>query len=419
VPGVAPRDAASNARTDRGERLKPARNPVELLSVEHASGEERHVKVNRSVWSQSSGWTHEDGGAASGDVDLVLVFGCTAAMIASRLPEIRGRYPNAYVCGSSTAGEIVGKEVRDDSVVVTAIELEKTELRAAEVTIDDADDSLAAGRQLASNIPHAGLVHTFVLSDGLFVNGTDLIRGLCRELPAGVATTGGRSGDGERFARTYVCAGDSVAERRSVLLGFYSDHLRVGYSSVGGWDPFGPERRITRASRNVLYELDGQSALELYKRYLGEHAKNLPASGLMFPLTVRDPITGESVTRAVVGINDSEQSMIFAGDVPEGSFVRLMHANFDRLVDGACAAGRASQQMLGVPAELGILISCIGRKQLLKQRVEEEVEGVIEALGPETHTTGFYAYGELSPAAPGAPCTLQNQSMSVTLFSEI
>jgi hypothetical protein len=377
------------------------------------------VKLNRSVWSESSGWTHEDGGAASGDVDLALVFGATGPMIEARLPEIRRRYPNAYLCGSSTAGEIVGKEVRDDSVVVTAIRLERTGLRTAEVTIDNGDDSLAAGRQLASAIPHAGLVHAFVLSDGLGINGTDLVRGLCAALPEGVAITGGRAGDGERFGRTYVCAGDSVAERRSVLLGFYGDRLRVGWSSMGGWDAFGPERRITRASRNVLYELDGGSALELYKRYLGEHAKDLPASGLLFPLTVRDPTTGEGVTRAVVAIDEGAQSMTFAGDVPEGSFVRLMHANFDRLVDGACAAGRASRQMLGVPAELAILISCIGRKQLLKQRVEEEVEGVIEALGPGTHTTGFYAYGELSPSAPGVPCMLHNQTMSVTLFSEV
>jgi hypothetical protein len=376
------------------------------------------VKVNRSVWSQSCGWTHEDGGAAAGDVDLALVFGSTAPMIEGRLAEIRTRYPNAYVCGGSTAGEIVGKEVRDDSVVVTAIQLQKAELRAAEVTIDNADDSLAAGQKLAKAIPHEGLVHTFVLSDGMGVNGTELVRGLSPLLPAGVGTTGGRAGDGERFARTYVCAGGSVAERRSVLLGFYGDRLRVGYSANGGWDAFGPERLVTRAARNILYELDGGSALELYKRYLGEHAKDLPASGLMFPLTVRDPVTGDSVTRAVVGIDEAEQSMAFAGDIAEGSFVRLMHANFDRLVDGACAAGRASQQMLGVHAELGILISCVGRKQLLKQRVEEEVEGVIEVLGPETHIAGFYAYGELSPTGRGAPCTLHNQSMSVTLFSE-
>jgi hypothetical protein len=375
--------------------------------------------LNRSVWSQSSGWTHEDGGAACGDVNLALVFGSSAPMLEARLADIRHRYPNAYVCGGSTAGEIVGREVRDDSIVVTAIELERTELRAAEVTVDSADESLAAGQKLAAAIPHRGLVHTFVLSDGLAVNGTDLVRGLCAGLPAGVATTGGRTGDGERFLRTYVCAGDSIAERRSVLLGFYGEHLRVGYSSIGGWDPFGPERRVTRASRNVLYDLDGGSALELYKRYLGEHAKDLPASGLMFPLTVRDPLNGETVTRAVVGIDERAQSMTFAGDIPEGSFVRLTHANFDRLVDGACAAARASQQMLGVPAELAILISCVGRKQLLRQRVEEEVEGVIETLGPSTHTAGFYAYGELSPTAPGAACTLHNQSMSVTLFSEV
>jgi hypothetical protein len=377
------------------------------------------VKVNRSVWSASSGWTHEDGGAASNDVDLALVFGSTAPMIEARLRDIRQRYPNAYVCGGSTAGEIVGKEVRDDSVLVTAIELEKTELRAAAVTVESADESLAAGQKLASSIPHAGLAHTFVLADGLAVHGTELLKGLHAGLPAGVATTGGRAGDGERFAHTFVCAGDSVAERRIVLLGFYGDHLRVGYSSMGGWDPFGPERRITRSANNVLYDLDGESALELYKRYLGEHAKNLPASGLMFPLTVRDPASGESVTRAVVAIDEATQSMTFAGDVPERSFVRLMHANFDRLVDGACAAARASQQMLGVPAELAIVVSCIGRKMLLKQRVEEEVEGVIEALHPGVHTTGFYAYGELSPTAPGAACILHNQSMTVTLFAEV
>ena len=377
------------------------------------------MRVNRSVWSASSGWMHEDGGAAANDVDLALVFGSTAPMIEGRLREIRQRYPNAYVCGGSTAGEIVGKEVRDDSVVVTAIDLQKTELRTAEITVASADDSLAAGQKLASAIPHAGLVHTFVLADGLAVNGTELVKGLSAGLPAGVAVTGGRAGDGERFAHTFVCAGDSVAERRVVLVGFYGEHLRVGYSSMGGWDPFGPERRITRSARNVLYDLDGTSALELYKRYLGEHAKDLPASGLMFPLTVRDPVSGESVTRAVVAIDEAAQSMTFAGDVPEGAFVRLMHANFDRLVDGACAAGRAGQQMLGVPAELAILVSCIGRKMLLKQRVEEEVEGVIEALHPGVHAMGFYAYGELSPNAPGAPCILQNQTMTITLFAEV
>jgi len=51
---------------------------------------------------------------------------------------------------------------------------------------------------------------------------------------------------------------------------------------MGGWDPFGPERLITKSKENILYELDGQSALELYKKYLGEHAKVFPQQDFCF-----------------------------------------------------------------------------------------------------------------------------------------
>ena len=348
------------------------------------------------------------------------MFGSAAPMIAAQLPEIRGRYPNAYVCGGSTAGEIVGREVRDDSVLVTAIELEKTELRAKSVTIASADDSFAAGRELGTALPHAGLTHAFLLSDGLAVNGNDLLRGLGSVLPPGVSVTGGRSGDGERFGHTYVCAGDTLAERRSVLLGFYGDRLRVGYSSMGGWDPFGPERRVTRAR--------AQRPLRAGRRERAGALQAVPGRARQGPAGQRPAVSADGARSEHLRERDAGRgrdrrgraSMIFAGDVPEGSFVRLMHGNFDCLVDGACAAGRASQQMLGVPAELAILVSCVGRKQLLKQRVEEEVEGVIDALDPRTHTTGFYAYGELSPLAPGrAPARSTTSPCRVTLLSEV
>ena len=175
-------------------------------------------------------------------------------MIEARLPEIRDRYPNAYVCGGSTAGEIVGKEVRDDTVLVTAIELEKTELRTAEVTIASADDSLAAGRQLASAIPHVGLVHAFVLSDGIGVNGSDLVRGLCAALPPRAwPPPAAASADGERFGHTYVCAGDTVAERRSVLLGFYGDAPAGRLQLDGRVGPLRSRAARHPRLRNVLY----------------------------------------------------------------------------------------------------------------------------------------------------------------------
>jgi hypothetical protein len=180
------------------------------------------------------------------------------------------------------------------------------------------------------------------------------------------------------------------------------------------------ERRITRAESNVLFELDGEPALDLYKRYLGEHASSLPASGLLFPLSIR---TGSEdmtpVVRTILSVDERARTMTFAGDVPVGYRARLMRANFERLLDGASGAARATQDRLGQGSpELAILISCVGRKLVLRQRIEEEVEAVRDVLGPTTWLSGFYSYGEISPFTPSARCELHNQTMTITTLSE-
>jgi hypothetical protein len=203
------------------------------------------------------------------------------------------------------------------------------------------------------------------------------------------------------------------------ILGFYGGALRVGYASLGGWDAFGPERMVTKSEGNVLYELDGKSALQLYKTYLGEHAAGLPATGLLFPLSIRQEGHPTPVVRTILSIDEDAQSMTFAGDVPEGAHAQLMKANFDRLIDGAHGAAEATHEAVGSSSpELAILISCVGRKLVLKQRVEEEVESVREVLGDSTMLAGFYSYGEISPFTPSAKCELHNQTMTITTFSE-
>jgi hypothetical protein len=379
------------------------------------------MKISRILWTRSAGWLPQIQGIdAKQEANLALVFGTTPLLKdAALLKQVHEFYPQAYVCGCSTAGEIAGDRVLDDSLVVTAVQFQATTLQAAAATVQDARESHSAGRRLASSIPHEKLAHAFVLSDGLSVNGSELVKGIVKELPPGVAVTGGLAGDGDRFAETCVCADGVSAARQIVLIGFYSDGLKVGYGSMGGWDPFGPERRITRSKENVLYELDGRSALDLYKEYLGPHAAGLPASGLLFPLALRDENAGESVVRTILAIDEKEQSMTFAGDVPEGCLARLMRANFDRLVDGANNAARACRRRVGDgQTELAILISCVGRKLVLKQRIEEEVESVIDVLGPNAVTAGFYSYGEISPFTPEARCALHNQTMTITTFSE-
>jgi hypothetical protein len=377
------------------------------------------MKIEQQYWTAGEGWRNESAASLDGNASLVLVFGASKILSdAAMMAEVRARYSGAHLVGCSTSGEICGIRVRDDSLVVTAVRFEHTALKLVHEVIGTGGDSLEVGKLLAKALPHQQLVHVLVLSDGLKVNGSELARGLRENLPTGVAVTGGLAGDGTAFKHTLVCADSSPGEGVVAALGFYGDHLKVGYGSLGGWDSFGAERLITRSKGNVLYELDGHSALELYKKYLGENAAG-PAEALLFPLSLRISDDGEGLVRSVASVNEEDQSMTFFGDIPEGSHVRLMKANFDRLVDGAAGAALASYEMLGsVEPELALLVSCVGRKLVLKQRIEEEVESVREVLGNNTVLVGFYSYGEICPQGAITKCELHNQTMTITTFSE-
>ena len=351
------------------------------------------MKTEQRTWTQAHGWAPNSSGPLAQSAQLVLLFGATAVLQDPRLVEpIRKFYPAAHVLGCSTAGEICGTQVSDDSLVATAIHFEHTQVRTAQVSLERNTDSQQAGEFLARALPHAvsrgsgpeqKLAHVLVLSDGLSVNGSDLVRGLMKHLPEGVAVTGGLAGDGTRFGETLVFKGDVPEKGAIAAVGLYGSRLKVGFGSLGGWDPFGPERLVTRSKGNVLFELDGRPALGLYKQYLGEHAEGLPATGLLFPLSVRVKPGETPLMRTILAVDEQQQSMTFAGDVPEGAYARLTKANVDRLVDGAVGAARASRQTGALQPELAILISCVGRKLVLKQRVDEEVEGVRDILGTQ------------------------------------
>ena len=331
-------------------------------------------------------------------------------------PSIRNTYTNADILINSTAGEIIDTQVNDETISLTAIKFEKAKIKTAVTQIEFIKNSFEAGKFLAQQFDPVDLINVLVISDGQKVNGSDLVTGLQEYLPKNTIITGGLAGDASKFQSTLVGLNEPPTEGIIAAIGFYGTHLKVTYGSVGGWDSFGPERLITKSKGNVLFELDGKPALDIYKKYLGEYAAELPVSGLLFPLSIRTTYGNHSLVRTILSVNEEEKSLTFAGNMPEGAYARLMKANLDRLIEGA---SHAAQNSLNTnEPELAILISCVGRKLVLDQRVEEEVEVIRAIYGNNTAIAGFYSYGEISPSFNFMKCELHNQTMTITTLTE-
>lgn len=351
---------------------------------------------------------------------LVLVFGNRYLLEKSEIIEnIRAEFPYENIVFGSTAGEILCCHVNDNSISVTVIEFENATYKVERENILDFNkNAVELGKSLYEKMPKDNLKHLFVLSEGSFVNGSSLINGLETNLNSSLSITGGMCGDDARFEKTVASFKENPKEGEVILIGFYGESLEISFASFGGWIPFGPERIITRSEGNILFEIDGQPALDLYKKYLGEKSNELPQASLLYPLNVTPDGKKDPVVRTILNINDADQSMILAGDVPVNSRVQLMMASVDGIAQGAQTAADLAMTKRKNKPELALLVSCIGRKLVMNQRVEEEVEQVREVVGDKVSLAGFYSYGEMAPFNGSTSCELHNQTMTLTLISE-
>jgi hypothetical protein len=350
---------------------------------------------------------------------LVILFGSPSFLESPvRVQEVCQTFSGIPVIGCSTSGEVFGSEIKDHSLVGGILQFDWTTVQTASVAIPNPAQSFQVGQQLAKDLLFPNLRGILVLSDGLQINGSELIRGMNTVLPESVVITGGLAGDGDRFKQTWVIKDSVPVGGMATAVGLYGDRIRLGHGSKGGWDYLGPERRVTRSEGNLLYELDGKPALELYKDYLGERASGLPATALLFPLALKqDGSDDEYLVRTILAVDEAAQSMTFAGNIPQDSLVQLMRGNFDRLITGASEAALLTK-FENQQNTLAIAITCVGRRLVLGERAEEEIEATLDAFPPGTQQIGFYSYGELSPYAQGR-CELHNQTMTLTTISEL
>ncbi len=356
--------------------------------------------------------------------NLVLAFGSIKRFNEGKLQGfLKSRYPTAQVVGCTTSGEISPNGVFDDSIQITAIQWEKTVQRVAQTKMSGMQSSFEAAAGLAKQLKADSLRTVLVISDGLNVNGSELLKGF-QSVLGEIPIVGGLAGDGGAFVKTLQLFNDTVSDNLVIAVGLYGPALITASGALGGWKPYGPPRTVTKSEKNVVFEMDGKPALPLYRMYIGEaFSKGLPGTGLKFPLAVIEEGKRDvEKIRTLLAIDSKNNSLTFAGNVEEGETVRLCQTNHDRLVDGAGAA--ANLVMDGLSANktnqtgLAICVSCVGRKGVMAELVGDEIKLVQQILGPQTSLTGFYSYGELAPRPNTTDSVLHNQTMTIGYLSE-
>ncbi|MFM7809304.1 MAG: FIST signal transduction protein [Planctomycetota bacterium] len=369
------------------------------------------MQISTLRWTPGSGWV---GGKDLPDAQLLLVFGEHAHFHESGcFDELRKRFPEARIAGCSSSGNLIGSNITDGDVIATAVRFERTKVRLVGAQMQPGDDVAARARELALQLKASDLRHVLALCDGLNVNATQLAEGLNA---CGATVTGGLAGDADRFRATWVMADGPARQNQVVLIGLYGD-IEARSTFCTGWTEFGAERIVTRSQGKVVYEIDGQPALGLYKKYLGDLASSLPASGMRFPLSITTKPSGHTLTRTLLAVDEAAQSLTFAGEVPQGSACRLMRTNFDHLIQTVDETSQAVVPTRSGPA-LCTVFTCLGRRIVLGQMVDEELEAAQRRLGDRVVMTGFYSYGELGPLGDVHVCDLHNQTMCMTTLQE-
>jgi hypothetical protein len=373
------------------------------------------MKTEQLQWTVTQDW--DTSNTQLNEAQLVLVFaGIDIIENCNHYERLHAAYPKADIVLTSTSGEIQGNEMFENSASATAIFFDKTPIKISTRENIAGQDAQQIGEQITSDLLADDLKHILVFSEGGHMNGDHLTSGISKNLPKHIAVTGGLAGDSARFAKTKVGFNDTISENMVVAIGFYGDSIDVGYGSNDGWDLFGPLRLVTKSEENVLFDLDDTNALELYKKYLGDRANELPGAALLFPICILKP-DGTKLVRTILSINEENQTMVFAGNVPVGSKVQFMMANFDRVIDSASNAATKSQISENEYPDLTLMVSCVGRKLVMQNRTEEEIEAVADTYNDESTFCGFYSNGEICPTTDGVN-SLHNQTMTITTFKE-
>lgn len=352
------------------------------------------------------------------EIQLVLAFGAFSLFKQDEIYIfIRNQFPMASILFNSSAGEIIGTQTNENSVSVTAIQFEKSKIKTAITDISTCKNSFDAGYYLTRAFDPVGLKNVLLICDSTKVNASQLVFSMQKYFPKDVMITGGLAAPADQ-QESLIGLNNKPESGKIAAIGFYGNSIQVSFGNMSGWQPFGPERTITRSKDCTVFEAGGIPILEIYNLYLRDKAYRIPVSEMLFPIAVRFDENSFPVIRTIKSVNEGDFSITYAGSVPEGARITLLRSTREQLIEGAKSSAEMTLQGMSHHPELAIVISCSERKRMLEERLNEEIQAVTKIFGNDTALTGFYAPGEISPASIDLKSELFNQSVIITALSE-
>ena len=333
------------------------------------------------------------------------------------LQKIDEAFPGLELIGGTTEGEMSSELGFEQDSLTLIVFCSETVTISAGIGRNVAEDAIIAA---SSAVQQAQAQHTDTLQfcltfpESLTICNEIILDSLEHALGEKVPVFGGLTAGKHpsqqtfQFFKTEVCS-------NSVPILLFSGPIQFSHGVANGWHPIGKAGQVTKATNNVVYEINNQPALSFYHHYLG----TLPPTS-EYPLALLDAQSNRHYMRAPSGIYDETiGSITFFGSVPKGSVVQITEASHDDIL---AASSQSVQQALdsypGKSPDVALFFSCVGRRQLLGSRTKEEHAIAQHHLGKSIPSCGFYTNGEISPLQDNNTSHIHNETFVTLLIGE-
>ncbi len=315
---------------------------------------------------------------------------------------VRNTFPGIELIGCTTDGELSSVcGFTEDSITMMAFVSDLVEIRAG-VGRNAAERGEIAGKE-AANSARTGFKQlinqekfAIILSDPLNAGISDISNGIEAVLGVNFPTIGAAAAAHSKQRKTHQFYNDEVFTDSMVLMVF-SGSVLFSCGIKGGHAPMGGKVVVTSVNKNVLYRIGDQTALEYFRRYIGDKYNLF----MNYCLAVYEEGKECFYVRSAPFSDPETGSVTLNGQVPEGALVQIGTADRDTVIDSCKESlSQALSAYPGTQPAAALIFSCAGRKMIMGTQIVKENQAIINYLG-DTPYCGFYSYGEFGPLEKG------------------